>query len=149
VQKELKPATGNDRGDWRPGEYLSSRETLGYGTGGLSARLKRSKVFLCYRRNLKFIFLYEIKDFSVALFPHIPPYVKKNTHSFMLRLRLDLAAAAQQESQSAVLKLGDAWVGVPARPHHCHMRQSTSLVKGHSVKRCQASSSQTLHKEHI
>jgi hypothetical protein len=31
-----------------------------------------------------------------------------------------------------VLKLGDAWVGVSARLHHCHMRRSTSLVKGHS-----------------
>jgi hypothetical protein len=42
---------------------------------------------------LKFILLYGIKDFSVALFSYIPPYVKKNTHSFTLRPRLGRSGA--------------------------------------------------------
>jgi hypothetical protein len=42
-----------------------------------------------------------------------------------------LVTTAQQVSHSTMLKYGDAGVGVPARQYHCHMRRSTSLVKGH------------------
>jgi hypothetical protein len=60
-----------------------------------------------------------------------------------------LVTTAQQVNHSTMLKYGDAGVGVPARQYHCHMRRSTSLVKGHSMRRCQASSSQILHSEHV